>query len=156
MTATPAARVCAGILGCVALGLGFAFALPVSPATAQCPGCDEYTFDLPDSEGDEPVPEPTAPTAPVAPAAPVEPTYVPPAEVPVAPTEPEPPPDPEKPRAMVDARSEQGLAPIALTPIDTASAVSPEGSSVLPLALVVGAATVLAVGIGLRRQARAD
>lgn len=136
------------VVSCVAVALGATFSPFPAAAPAQCPGCDEYEFDLP--EQPEEAPPAAAPVPPTAPTY-VPPTYVPPTTVaPVA-----PPPDPEKAKRMVDSRSERGIVPIALQPIDPAAAISPGGASLLPLALVIGVATIIAVAIGFRRQVNA-
>lgn len=136
----------AGIL----LGVATAIAI-LAPAvsTAQCPGCGEYVYEPPEEPADEPeAPPPVAPAAPTYVPPPITPTTV----VPV-PVEPEPEPDPEKPGSMVKNRSEEGIVPIALSPIDPASAVSAGNGSILPLVLVLAAATAIGVGVGLRRRA---
>jgi hypothetical protein len=143
--------------------LAGALALP-AVASAGCPGCEEYTLDIPeDDSGSDPAPAPapapTAPTAPVAPAAPT--TTVPEATTPVAPVVVSV--EEEKPRKPVDTDPDPVPGSAAVKPVDlgsvpalAASQAKPpageEGGGVLPLAIAMGAVALIAAAIGGRRR----
>jgi hypothetical protein len=135
------------------------------PAGAGCPGCEEYTLDIPEEEDPAtPAPAPTAPpvtgTAPVAPATgePVPETAVPAAPV----TTPEAAVDTSKPKKPKDTDPDplpsQGPAPPDLTGIpalaasQTTEGAGTDAAGVLPLALALVAVAVVGAVLGARSR----
>ena len=141
----------------------------VAPQTAGagCPGCEEYTLDIPDDGGGgggDPAAAP-APTAPAPTAVPTAPTATVPTEtVPVAPTgvvseeKPKPKPvdtdpDPVPGGAAVKPVSLEGLPSIAATEAAQATDAGTDGG-ILPLAIALGAVGLVGLALGLRNHGR--
>jgi hypothetical protein len=158
------------VLSILAVAIAALAALPTS-AGAGCPGCEEYTLDIPE---DDPAPAPapapatgTAPAAPVAPAAPAEPatptapgTEVPTTEAPIASEESTP--RPEEPQDTDDDPVPGGVAEpprVASVPAVSASQAGDLESSnpggVLPLAIALVAVAIAgaALRVGGQRAA---
>jgi len=142
-----------------------AFLLPAA-ASAGCPGCEEYTLDIPENDGGggdpapAPAPAPTAP-APVTPTTPA--TTVPEATVPVAPAVAEP--EKKKPPKPVDTDPEPVPSDAAVKPVDLAgipaiaaaqsrplAPAEDDAGGILPLALAMGAVALVAGFVGVRRR----
>jgi hypothetical protein len=138
-------------------------------ATAQCPGCDEYTFEIPGREGDREV-APSEPEEPVAPATePTVPTAPAPAPVtePVAPAEPAPADsaplvtEPETQPSgkgggekgeKLDLSALHETGPVKVGRSVPASAVEPSAVSPAVLFAVLAAVTAAGAALGLRRR----
>lgn len=144
--------------------LGGAVLLP-AVAAAGCPGCEEYTLDIPENDsGSDPAPAP-APAVPAAPAAPATPTTtVPEATTPTAPAV-VAPVEPDKPAKPVDTDPDPVPSSAAVKPVDLAGVPAlaasqarplPSGEDgsggVLPLAIAMGAVALVAAAFGARRR----
>lgn len=141
-------------------------ALAALPATAGagCPGCEEYTLDIP-KDDPEPAPEPTpapgaaAPTAPATPVAPATPSA--PATggpgtdtaVPGDVTERAKPQDPDDdpvPSEVADPARLSTAAAVAATRASEPESSNPGG--ILPLAIALAAVAVVGAGLGIGRR----
>jgi hypothetical protein len=163
----------------VVLALAGVALAPAAPAAAQCPGCDEYTLDIPNPGGNQsanPSEDPSTESEAPAPAAPVAP-----APVPAAPTYPDAPatgatydetaPVPivpqapgirerRGPRLPVTMRTIAPHDPVAASAqrpiLPAAAGEPPDGGSTLPLFGVMGAIAIAGAALALaRRHARA-
>jgi hypothetical protein len=148
--------------------LAVAVALPAA-ATAGCPGCEEYTLDIPEDDGGgggdtAPAPAPTAPAAPAAPVAPTttvpEATTTPGTTVPTAPIaedKPKPKPEDIDPDPVPDSAAVKPIAADlpAVAASQTRQLAGSEGGTggLLPLALAMVAVAVFAGLVGFRRRA---
>jgi hypothetical protein len=148
------------------LALALLATAPASPASAQCPGCDEYTLDIPSQTGDKSVDptqeESSAPEPAPAPA----PEPAPTATVPAAPETTDPAPAPIEPQAPgirerrgprlpVTLRTIEPRAPVvesAQRPVTSVAAEEPGGGSPLPLYAVMGAIALAGAGLGISRR----
>jgi len=147
------------LIGTLAALCALALMMPL-PASAGCPGCEEYNLDLPDDGGD-PAPAPApVPAAPV-PAAPT--TEVPAPVAPVAPVEVEKPAKPADTDADPVPNGKAVKPPdLASVPAVAASQASKTGSSdgagagVLPLAIAMAVVALVGGFLGARRQRSAD
>ena len=141
------------------------FAAPQA-AGAGCPGCEEYTLDIPDDGGGGGgAPAAPAPTAPAPTGVPTAPTTVPTETVPVAPTvvvpeenKPKPKPvdtdpDPVPGGAAVKPVALEGLPSIAATEAAQATDAGTDGG-ILPLAIALGAVGLVGLALGLRNHGR--
>jgi hypothetical protein len=152
--------------------VGSATLLAAGPATAtaQCPGCDEYTFEIPGREGDrevapseteEPAAPATEPTVPAAPApAPVTEPVAPaePAPVGSAPVVTEPATESSRKRSSEKEQEDVDLAalhetePVKVGRSVPASTVEPSAVSPALLFAVLAAVTAAGAALGLRRR----
>lgn len=159
----------------LALALAGLAAIPLGSASAQCPGCDEYTLDIPNPGGDNsanpsgdpsgggedpaataPAPAAAAPV-PVAPTEPTAPTEMPSGEVPAT-VAPEGSGFRERrgPRLPVTMRTIPPHDPVAESAQDaivSASVVAaPERGSTLPLIAVMAAIVLAGASLALSRR----
>jgi hypothetical protein len=139
-------------------------ALPAG-ALAGCPGCEEYTLDIPEEEPEEaPVPAPSTAPTPAAPASPATTpatteSSVPEAEVTVTedefePPEPVDPDDDPVPERAVKPAPLSNVPAVAASQANDLESSSPGG--IWPLAIAMVAVAIVGAGLGLsgRRTAR--
>jgi hypothetical protein len=155
------------LLAILLAALAVALALPAA-ASAGCPGCEEYTLDIPEDGGGgggEPAPAP-APAAPVAPTAPTTPTTTvpeattaPATTVPVAPLEedkPKPKPEDTDPDPVPDSAAVKPIAAdlpaVAASQTRELAGSESDTGGLLPLAFAMVAVAVVAGVIGFRRR----
>lgn len=142
-----------------------ALILPAA-ASAGCPGCEEYTLDIPENDGggggdSTPAPAP-APAAPAVPAPTTPTTTVPEATTPVAPVVVEPEkkkpkpvdtdPDPVPDDAAVKPVDLTGVPAIAASQSRPLAPTEDDAGGLLPLALAMGAVALVAALVGVRRR----
>jgi hypothetical protein len=159
----------------LALALAGLAAVPLGSASAQCPGCDEYTLDIPNPGGDNSanssqdpsgggedpaaaVPAPAAPApVPVAPTEPTAPTETPSGEVPAT-VAPEGSGIRERrgPRLPLTMRTISPHDPVAESAQDAivsaAVVAAPERGSTLPLLAVMAAIVLAGASLALSRR----
>ncbi|MGI8461491.1 MAG: hypothetical protein ACR2OC_07630 [Solirubrobacterales bacterium] len=129
------------------------------PASAACPGCEEYVLDIEDDPPPANTPAPAP--VPVAPAAPVPTTATPTEAIPVAPVV-----EAEKPQKPVDPDPDpvpgQGVKPPSLDNVPAIAAAQAGATDagteggVLPLAIAMGMIALVAAVLGFRSRPAAD